>query len=301
MYHITIRPDTFKITNELKNQNPFIDVETKVTKTKALEQHKELTAALKQNLNYVIQKKTNIPDITFTANMGLSLPRLPVPIIIVSSMKYPQRQNERVYIEEILADCRIKTIRFPEEAVFEGQAEAKWFDQGQLLVVGYGHRATEKSVRTLRSLLKSVYEGYGVEPPRIVSFHLQNPHFYHLDLALLEIGQLECIVQKEAFTPSDLLRLKSELRVSVIDSPDYFCLNSFIEGDSLLTHELSDPAIRTKLEALTGKTVVEFDTSEFEKSGGSVRCLVFDVYDPRMVKKKRSSTNLSSPKSPKMA
>ena len=298
MYHITIRPSTFKITPELKNQNPFIDIEENVILKKAQEQHKQITKVLKQTLVYDIKKKGNIPDIVFTANMGLSCPRLPVPVVIVSHMKYRQRRNENPYVEEILEDRYIHHVEFPDEEVFEGAAEAKWFDNGQLLVMGYGHRATEKSVKTLKILLKTIYEGYGVEPPRVIAFELQNPHFYHLDLAMLEIGQLECIVHKEAFTAADIKVLKADLRVHVIETTDYFCLNSIIEGDRLLTHVLTDPTIKSKLEHITEKEVIEFDTSEFEKSGGSVRCLVFDVYDPRMIKKKSSQTNLA--KSPKL-
>jgi N-dimethylarginine dimethylaminohydrolase len=298
MYHITIRPSTFKITPELKNQNPFIDIKENVNLKKAQEQHKQITAIVQPTLVYDIKKRGNIPDIVFTANMGLSCPRLPVPVVIISHMKYRQRRNERPYIEEILEDRHIHYVEFPSEAVFEGAPEAKWFDNGQLLIMGYGHRATEKSVKTLKTLLNSIYESYGVEPPRVIAYELQNPHFYHLDSAMLEIGQLECIVQKEAFTQADIKALKAELRIHVIETSDYFCLNSIIQGDTLITHILSDPTVKSKLEDITGKEVVEFDTSEFEKSGGSVRCLVFDVYDPRMIKRKSSQTNLA--KSPKL-
>ena len=300
MYHITIRPSTFKLTPELKNQNPFIDIKEIVNSKRAQEQHKQITTVVQPTLVYDIKKRGNIPDIVFTANMGLSCPRLPVPVVIVSHMKYRQRRNERPYIKEILEDRHINLVEFPDEAVFEGAAEAKWFDNGQLLVMGYGHRSTEKSVKVLKTLLKTIYEGYGVEPPRVIAYELQNPLFYHLDLAMVEIGQLECIIQKEAFTAADIKALKAELRVHIIESSDYFCLNSIIQGDTLLTHVLTDPTVKSKLETLTGKEVIEFDTSEFEKSGGSVRCLVFDVYDPRMIKKKGSQTNLSSPKSPKL-
>jgi hypothetical protein len=50
-------------------------------------------------------------------------------------------------------------------------------------------------------------------------------------------------------------------------------------------------------EELTGKNVIECETSEFEKSGGSVRCMILDVYDPRFIKRKRHPS--SAPSSPK--
>jgi N-dimethylarginine dimethylaminohydrolase len=36
--------------------------------------------------------------------------------------------------------------------------------------------------------------------------------------------------------------------------------------------------LKEKLEKITGKQIHEVETSEFEKSGGSVRCMVFDLY-----------------------
>jgi N-dimethylarginine dimethylaminohydrolase len=303
MYHITIRPDTFTINPQQKNQSLYLQKIQTVNTQKAFDQHNEITKGLNLCVTYGLNKKSDLPDIVFTSNMGLSLPRLPEPVVILSWMKYEQRRNETPYIEDIFKERHIKYVQFPgsAKAPFEGMAEAKWFDGGELLVVGYGHRATKASVRILRSLLKDIYETYGVQPPRVVSFQVQSPLFYHLDMAMLVFGPTECIIHKSAFSGADIARLRSELgerNVYVLETDDSFCLNALIEGDTLYTHKLSDPTVKSKLEKITGRAVTEIDTSEFEKSGGSVRCLVFDVFDPRMIKRKRSQTNLavSSPK-----
>jgi len=294
MYHITIRPDTYKIISEHKKQ----DVDARA----AEHQHNEITKSLKLCVIYGLNKKGNIPEIVCTSSMGLSLPRLPEQFVVLPWMKYPHRRNELNYIEDIFKDRSIKTVKFPGSHVapFEGMSEAKWFDGGQLLVVGYGYRATKESVKILRQLLKEIYEGYGVEPPRVVSFQLQTPVFFHLDIAMLEFGPTECIINKAAFSAADINRLRSEMgerNVYVVETEDILCLNSIIEGDSLLSHTLSDNSMKAKLEKITGKAVVELDISEFEKSGASVRSLVFDVYDHRMIKRKSSSHALcSSPK-----
>jgi N-dimethylarginine dimethylaminohydrolase len=302
MYHITIRPDTFTINPPQKNQNPYLHKIQSINTKEAYSQHNEITKALNLCVTYGLNKKADLPDIVFTANMGLSLPRLPEPVVILSWMKYEQRRDEVPYIEDIFKERHIKYVQFPgsAKAPFEGMAEAKWFEGGELLVVGYGHRASKQSVRILRSLLKDIYDTYGVEPPRVVSFQLQTPLYYHLDMAMLEYGPTECIVHKAAFSTADIARLRTELgerNVHIIETDDGFCLNAVIEGETLYTHILSDPTIKSKLEKITGRSVVELDTGEFEKSGGSVRCLVFDVFDPRMIKRKRSSHSLvASPK-----
>jgi N-dimethylarginine dimethylaminohydrolase len=55
-------------------------------------------------------------------------------------------------------------------------------------------------------------------------------------------------------------------------------LNSVVDGDNLITHKLKNVGIKNTLEKITGKQVVQVDTTEFEKSGGSVRCMTLDIF-----------------------
>jgi len=64
--------------------------------------------------------------------------------------------------------------------------------------------------------------------------------------------------------------------VYVIDTDDSFCLNAVIDGNNLITHKLSKD-LKRELENITGRKIHMVDTSEFEKSGGSVRCMTLDV------------------------
>jgi N-dimethylarginine dimethylaminohydrolase len=156
---------------------------------------------------------------------------------------------------------------------------------------------SKDSVKILRKLIQDVYGSYGIIPPIVVGIHLQSYRFFHLDKALLETGPLTCIIQGGAFRQKDIERLKKLIKLTIINSDDPFCLNSVIDGETLLTHKLNNEQLKTFLEKETGKTVIELDTSEYEKSGGSVRSLVFDLFDPRMFKKKKQcNSNPSSPK-----
>ena len=302
MYHITVRPDTYKISSKLVDQNPYTDLDDKPNQKIAQKQHKNITNHLTHNINYVINspQSINIPDMTFIASAGLSLPRIPEPIVILPWMKYPQRRKELPYIKDIFKDLRVKTVEFPgsAKAPFEGVSEAKWFDNGNLLVMGYGFRSTKETTVIMRKLLAEIYQSYGLSPPKVLAFPLQSFNYYHLDVAMLEIQPLTCIIHKAAIRPKDVQRLQAEaISVNLIETDDTFCLNSIIDGPNLLTHTLANPELKSYLEDLTEKTVVELDTSEFEKSGGSVRCLVFDMFDPRLIKKKQHSH--SAPSSPK--
>ena len=121
---------------------------------------------------------------------------------------------------------------------------------------------------------------------------------------MLVFSPTECIVQKGAFASQDITRLRQELgdrNVYVLESSDPFCLNSVVQDDTLLTHKLMEEDLDERLEKITGLTVRQIDISEFEKSGGSVACMIFTIYDRQHIKRKRSSTNLSqqAPSSPR--
>jgi len=166
MYHITIKPDTFLVNERVVNQNPYITSDYKKVNHKlALEQHKYVVDQLARNISYKLEKtKEFIPDIVFVANGGLSLPRLPEPLVILPWMKFEQRRTELKYLEKIYEDLHIKTIEFPGtiDAPFEGAAEAKWFNNGELLIMAYGHRSTKESVKIMRTLLNDIYMSYGL-------------------------------------------------------------------------------------------------------------------------------------------
>lgn len=300
MYHITIKPDTYSVKEKYSNQNPYYgDIINKTHHKLALEQHKNVIKNLSRNVNYIVNKTNeDIPDLVFIANGGMSLPRLPESVLILPWMKYEQRRNELKYLIEIFDDLHIKMIEFPGSvnAPYEGVAESKWFNNGELLVMGYGFRSTKETVHRMRMLLNDIYTSYGVTPPQVVSFHLQSFNYYHLDIAMLEFTQTDCVIHKDAIKPKDVMRLRKRITVHLIESDDKFCLNGVIDGDNLLTHTL-DKTTKKTLQDLTGKKIIECNTSEFEKAGGSIRCMVLDIYDPRLIKRKKQGS--SAPSSPK--
>jgi len=299
MYHITVSPDTFELTKSQDNQNPYIDISIRVNTNRAKEQHDELLEELDQNVHYRIRTKSHIPDMVFVASLGLSLPRLPEAVVVLPNMVFDSRKRELKYAKGIFEDLHIKTYALPTKAPFEGQGETKWFDGGELLVVGYGFRSTKQTVTDLRTLLTEIYDSYGVKPPKVVGVKLRSPDFYHLDMAMMAYSPTGAILQERAFTQSTVDRLKREIgTITVIETDDRFALNVIIEPTKIICHTLTDP-IRALFEKITGLPVVQVETSEFEKSGGSVRCLVFDVFDPRMVKRKFHSKTPSSPTSPR--
>jgi N-dimethylarginine dimethylaminohydrolase len=193
-------------------------------------------------------------------------------------MKFPQRQAELPYLIEMYKEIGIPTIPFPTKDVFEGQAELKWFFGGNLAICGPGHRSTAKTFKALAKLFDYVYGLHGLDPPRLVITPLISADYYHLDVAMLEVNETTCIVHKRAMSPVSIAALRSAgLTVHVIDTKDTFCLNAVISEGVLVTHRLTDPTLKKTLKKLTGCNLIEVETTEFEKSGGSVRCMTLTV------------------------
>jgi N-dimethylarginine dimethylaminohydrolase len=259
-------------------QNPYIDIYHHVNRRSVLAHHHSLEQALTNTITYTIDNPDHVlPDIVFTANAGLSLPRLSKTILL-PNMKYKQRQEELSYLKEIYRNLHLKMISYPGKEPFEGQAELKWFHGGTKAVCGYGHRSTKKTFHELDRFFKKIY---GIErAPELLIIPLASFNYYHLDVAMLEFDDTSCIVHKKAFSAASIARLQKFLgaeHVHVIDVTDTFCLNALVDGTHLITHKLTHD-VKQILEEITHRTVQMIDTSEFEKSGGSVRCMTLDIF-----------------------
>jgi N-dimethylarginine dimethylaminohydrolase len=281
MLRLCIKPTTFSILPIQDNQNRYIDIYYKLNQIKLLRDHLRLEKSFISAISYEIENpEHSLSDIVFVANGGLCLPRLPKPIILLPNMKYKQRKEELPYLKGIFKDLEIKTIDFPGTEIFEGQAELKWFHGGKKAICGYGYRATKKAFEILNAFFKKLYGAHNLEPPELLSIPLKSADYYHLDVAMLEFDGSKCIVHKRAFSDESVRKIKTFLgpdTVHIIDTNDSFCLNAVVDGDRLITHMLKEP-LKKQLEKITGKKIHMVDTSEFEKSGGSVRCMTLDIF-----------------------
>jgi N-dimethylarginine dimethylaminohydrolase len=283
MIRILIAPTTFEILPSQDGQNPYIHEED-LSKKKAQTQHASLARTLSKAYVYTLPPITvSLPDIVFTANAGLALPRLASPCVLLPNMKYAQRKDELPYLHTMFQSLGIQTIPYLGKEPFEGQAELKWFHGGRKAVCGYGHRSTRKTFTELDTFFKRLY---GIRnAPELLILPLASEDYYHLDIAMFEYAKdsLEvnrCIVHERAFSTKSLQRLRAFLgydNVMVLDTEDAFCLNAIADGPHMITHKLTDPTLKRRLETWTGLRVLQVPTTEFEKSGGSVRCMVLDV------------------------
>jgi len=269
---LAIDPSGYTIKKAL---NALTDPKASVDHVLAAQQHKALCRAL--NVSVIGEVASPLPDAVFVANAGLLLRGLPEKVVLLSNMKHPSRKKETPDIKKICSALHIKTVPFRGE-VFEGQGECVWLFQAKLLVLGVGFRSTKRTVQPLQETLDRVYGSYGVAAPLVVGLELTNPLFYHLDIAMCAVNDSECIVRSEAFDGESVRMLKRlNVRVHTLRSPDVFALNLIPLFNKVVCKKLLRERDRTFLKKVFQLPIVEVDVGEFEKSGGSVRCMILSI------------------------
>jgi len=282
MIRIFIDPSSFEILPMQHGQNRYINESYDAEKHKQhimLQHGRAISAFITPGIVAKLPAMhCPLPDIVFMANAGLSLPRLGRPLLLLPNMKYPQRKAELPYLKKIYRDIKLPFIEYPGTQPFEGQAELKWFDGGRKAICGYGHRSTKQTFVELDRFFQKLY---GADKPELLVIALLSASYYHLDVAMLEYDDTKCIIHRKSVSPASIKKIEAFLgkgNVHVLDTTDSFCLNAVVDGGHLITHKLKDTKLKPLFESLTGRTVREVDTSEFENSGGSVRCMTLDIH-----------------------
>ena len=133
MYHVTVSVDTYELTPNLEGQNPFIDVDDQPNVRQASKQHSNVRDELPRNVHFKVKTDRTVPDMVFIASAGLSLPRLPEPVVILPNMKFKTRKAELPYIKQIMDDLKIKTYPFPSSEPFKARLRYDFLKAGEFL------------------------------------------------------------------------------------------------------------------------------------------------------------------------
>jgi N-dimethylarginine dimethylaminohydrolase len=214
----------------------------------------------------LIDPQPGSPDMVFTANAGLERDG----IVVLSSFFHSERQGEEQHFRRWFEHAGYVVLDTPRDTPFEGEGDALFSTDGSRLWVGYGPRTALASHHRLREIW----------PVEVVSLHLIDPRFYHLDtcFAPLEGGHVlyypgafdDPSLQKiEAFYPAD-----KRIQVDETDALRFAC-NAVNIGDTILLNTIT-PRLVAKLES-RGFTPIQFDLSEFLKAGGAAKCLVMKL------------------------
>ena len=215
---------------------------------------------------HLIAPAEGSPDMVFTANAGLEREGK----VVVSSFAFQQRQAEENHFARWFGEGGFAVTQAPRDTPFEGEGDALFSTDGQLLFVGQGPRSGSAILPLLRST-------WNIE---VCPLTLVDPRFYHLDTCFAPLPKGELLWFPEAFdrVTRDRVELAFEpekrIAVSTEDALRFAC-NAVTIGETIILNRIS-AALEADLTA-RGYRVLQTELSEFLKAGGAAKCLVMKL------------------------
>lgn len=216
------------------------------------------------------------PDFVFCANPGLPIPKAAVG---GASRWVPSRMASEERKGEVQRWCEVFEARGwqveplqGEAERFEGTGDGLWHPRRRLLWGGVGLRSSESAWQELATR-------YGLP---IVILELQDPALYHLDTCLAPIDEACCLFCPSAFNAEGVALIQAlfedAIEVDETEAKQHFACNAFapqIEGGSGRGSVLLQKGATRSCDELRerGFAVIELETGEYLKSGGSVFCM----------------------------
>lgn len=273
-------PDYIHIAKEI---NPWMDHEKQPDVSRARKQWQEI---LRRYLNlgvevWFIEPQPGLQDMCFTANAGWCRWGKIVLANFIDPDVAEVRQPEiryytewfRTYRERLLG---VEIVPFPfRYKGFEGQGDVVTVGKGKrdsLVLVGYGQGRTDYEAA---EVLANIHR---LDRNQVIPMRLANELFYHLDTACLFIPPTTFLYYPEAFDAAGRRIIETlpvdRISVSEDDAKRFVCNGVFVQGGPETTILMNRPSRKLQDQLRNrGFRVCSVNMEEFQKSGGSVRCL----------------------------
>jgi N-dimethylarginine dimethylaminohydrolase len=260
-------PPTFFDVREPKN--PYMGVA--IDRERAQQQWEQLRQVLSDSGLKVelIDPIKDLDDMVFAANQVFvgEHPRAG-RFIVPSRMRYSSRQKEVPFYVEWFRRRGYRVIQLDlTDDYLEGHGDLLWHPDRSRIWAGYGFRSTRGGVEKFTSAMAEL--GFPV-----TSLELVDKYCYHLDTCLCPLNDEAAVIYPGAFSPAALAAIRKGFqRIHEIsrDEAVQFIGNGIVANGRFVTPHLTDNISRILAEEALTPVVV--DTSEFEKSGGSVFCM----------------------------
>lgn len=217
----------------------------------------------------LIDPVQGLDDMVFTANQAFvgKHPALG-KFIVPSRMRYPSRQKEVAFYAEWFRQQGYQTIELDlQNEYLEGHGDLIWHPDRSRVWAAYGFRSTRGGVEKFAAAMAEL--GFPVTPLELI-----DKHCYHLDTCFCPLNKAAVLIYPEAFARSSLVEIHHGFsRVHRLGREEtlQFVANGIAVNGRFITPRLT--ANLSRILAEEGLTPVVVDTSEFEKSGGSVFCM----------------------------
>lgn len=254
-------PDYFGVEYSI---NPWMENQIgKVNLKLAQEQWRQLHHPLSQHANVeLISPFKGTPDMVFTANCGFVWGSSFIP----SRFQHPQRQAEEPHFTKWFRDKGFDILDLPDNFSFEGAGDILPAYDSSLIWAGGGFR-TNPEVHVLLARELNC---------RIISLHLIDPHFYHLDTCLCPLKDGVVLYYPGAFDPLSchLIEQNANRTIAVSDEDARNLACNAVLLENILFMNSASESLQEKLKA-EGYSVRIVGVSEFIKAGGANKCLTF--------------------------
>jgi N-dimethylarginine dimethylaminohydrolase len=225
----------------------------------------------------LINSQEGMEDMIFVANQTFPwLTKSGEKVVVLGKMKHESRQREVPYFAEFFEKNGYRTIELKNTDLFEGTGDTVSHIGKRLLYGGYGYRTDKNAFSELAEVL---------DIP-IVALELVDDRFFMLSMCFLPLDVDTVMIVPDAFSFESYSIIKHMFK-NVIRIPDFEAMKYF----SLNAHTLHDRKTRNKTVIMQygsslsyhalaeqGYNIIEVDTSEFMKSGGSVYNMKLMLY-----------------------
>jgi N-dimethylarginine dimethylaminohydrolase len=248
--------------------NPWMDTTVPVDAELALKQWERLreTLAGLGHQVHVLPPEDGLPDMVYAANGAFVVDG----VAYGARFRFPQRTAEALAHRAFYQGAGWHFVEPTETNEGEGDFAYLPAAHGGLVLAGYGFRTDPAAHRQAQEAL--------ARP--VISLHLVDPRFYHLDVALAALDDATIAYYPGAFSPASQRVLRQLFPDALIaDEADALAFGLNLVGDGrhvVLNAEATGMASRL---AAAGFTPVPVELAELKKGGGSVKCCVAELRD----------------------
>ena len=257
--------------------------EGKLDKSLALKQWGNLKEVYQNLVNNKVIEEVNVidgapdcEDMVFAANQSFPWVLNEEKIVIASKMFHASRMKEVIHFENFYSRLGYKIKHLQHTSYFEGMGDTIPHPFKNLLYGGFGHRSTQEAYSEISNLLQVP----------VITLELKDPRFYHLDTCFLPLDKDNVLICKEAFTDEGIQAMqKTFLKIHPIpisEAITFFALNAHIIYSKSAHNKTAiiqqGTQVTLKILKQNNVDVIEIDTSEYMKSGGSVFCMKIMIY-----------------------
>jgi N-dimethylarginine dimethylaminohydrolase len=269
--HVLLCPPEFFDVVDQKNPYMSVSKNVGVDCAKAQRQWQALRSALEQAGCQVetIAPVPGLEDMVFAANqVFVGFHKGAGKFIVPSRMVHASRQREvPLYVDWFRQrGYRIVEVDLGSDHL-EGHGDLLWHPDWSRVYAGYGFRSTKGGVEKFSDAMSKL--GIPVVPLQLV-----DPYCYHLDTCCCPLNNDAVLVYPGAYAADSLAVLRSfwkRVHELTADEAHQFMGNGIVANGRYLTPYIT-PHLETILRQESLEPVI-LETSEFEKSGGSLFCM----------------------------